>query len=50
MVLVAAGILTLLTGCLYRMPQEDDVDLRPTTNNPNVIKERETNLIPGVSY
>lgn len=37
-----------VTGCLYKMPEEDDVDLKPTTNNPDVIRSRQESALPGL--
>lgn len=42
--------LALCTGCLYKMPEEDCADLRPMTNNPNVVKQMDGQWMPGVSY
>jgi len=42
--------LVIMSGCLYKMPKEEDFDLRPTTNNPHVIKEQDQNWVPGVAY
>lgn len=39
----------LLTSC-YRMPTEDDFSVVPTTNNPAITQEKNTNFIPGMGY
>ena len=43
--------LTCLTSC-YRMPTEDDYCVVPTTNNPDVTRERvgTNTMMPGASY
>lgn len=38
----------LLSGC-YQMPQEDDVCIIPTTNNPDITRERGGSPVPGVT-
>lgn len=42
--------LVLCSSCLYKMPEEDFVDLRPMTNNPNVVKQMEGQWMPGATY
>jgi hypothetical protein len=45
------GLLSLvMSGCLYRMPTENDPDIKPRTNNPSVINEAAPGWMPGVSY
>jgi hypothetical protein len=42
--------LLMLTGC-YRMPNEGEFSLVPTTNNPAVTCEKQSpTIIPGVGY
>lgn len=38
-----------VTGCLYQMPDEEEVDLKPTTNNPNVIHAHQQSALPGIA-
>lgn len=40
-------ILLTLTGCLYRMPTNDDLCTLPNMNNPTLTRERPANMIPG---
>lgn len=40
-------LLPLMTSCLYKMPEEDYIELRPTTNNPNIIRQT-PDSIPGM--
>lgn len=43
-------ILSNLTACgVYRMPDDDDLALIPTTNNPEVIEEKAPMMMPGFS-
>lgn len=44
------GFTLLMTGCMYRMPTDDDPNVIPTTNNPHVIKQAQTSWVPGVAY
>ncbi len=41
----------LLSGC-YRMPTDDDCCLIPTTNNPDVYKDRSASngMTPGAGF
>lgn len=41
----------VLSGC-YRMPNDDDCCLIPTTNNPDVYKDRSagTNIMPSAGF
>jgi len=41
--------LNLLVSC-YRMPNENEYSLVPTTNNPAVTCEKNDNLMPSVKY
>lgn len=43
-------MLILFSGCMYRMPSDDDVDLKPTTNNPDVVNQRDPGWMPGYRY
>ena len=43
-------ILSAFSSCIYKMPEEDMVDLRPTTNNPTVIPVANNGLVPGYKY
>ena len=47
---LATLFILLLSGCLYRMPKEDEIDVRPTTNNRNVISEHDAGFMPGLPY
>lgn len=38
-----------LTGC-YTMPGEDDYSLVPTTNNPDITREKSDSFMPQMSY
>ncbi len=38
-----------LTSC-YRMPNENDFSLVPTTNNPAVTYEKNDSFVPGANY
>lgn len=42
-------LISSLTSCCYRMPEEDEYSLIPATNNPNYTREK-ANATPGVSY
>jgi len=42
--------LSTFSSCIYKMPEEDMVDLRPTTNNPTVIPVADNGLVPGLKY
>lgn len=48
-VLVAISFLLIstLTGCLYKMPDDNCVCTLPNTNNPSLIREVAPALIPG---
>lgn len=42
--------LILLAGC-YRMPGDDDYSVVPTTNNPDIVRDKGgEQLMPNVSY
>lgn len=40
---------TLVTTACYRMPTEDDYCVIPTTNNPDVTREKGSNM-PSMDY
>jgi hypothetical protein len=40
---------TCLISC-YRMPTEDDYCLIPSTNNPDLTREGNAGILPGVNY
>jgi hypothetical protein len=40
----------MLVSCLYRMPDEGEYTMVPTTNNPDVVRERPGSLMSGGSY
>ena len=42
--------LPLFSSCLYKMPEEDTVCLKPTTNNPNMAPQKGGGWMPGVAY
>jgi hypothetical protein len=39
---------SMLTSC-YRMPEEDEYSLIPSTNNPTYTREK-AGAVPGVGY
>lgn len=41
-------LLALCSSC-YRMPTEDDIGVKPTTNNPKLTGDKMP-FMPGVSY
>lgn len=41
-------VATLTTGCLYRMPEEDEFSLIPNTNHPDVTREQSSDWMPSV--
>lgn len=43
-------LLISLSGCLYKMPDDDDIRMVPTTNNPNIIKDAGPSISPGIDY
>ncbi len=47
--MLAIIALTLLTAC-YRMPTEYDYSVVPTTNNPDITREKRTPPMPGLQY
>lgn len=47
-ILALVMVLTLLAGC-YPMPGEDDFSIVPTTNNPDITREK-TSALPNMSY
>lgn len=42
-------LISLLTSCVYRMPEDDEFSLIPATNNPNYTKEK-AGPTPGIGY
>lgn len=38
-----------LSACLYEAPDEDYLQMTPTTNNPHITREK-SGFNPGVSY
>jgi len=46
---LAIAISTLSTAC-YRMPTDDDFSLVPSTNNPDVTRQRGESAMPQVAY
>lgn len=42
--------LFLVAASCYRMPEEDEFSLVPTTNNPAITHERNDSMVPAVSY
>lgn len=40
-------MLTSLTGCLYKMPCDENICTVPATNNPSLTREKSHSLIPG---
>jgi hypothetical protein len=47
-VLLVAGILCLFTAC-YRMPEDGEVSVVPTTNNPSITRQG-SGFAPGIEY
>lgn len=43
------SILTLATTACYRMPTDEDYCVIPTTNNPDVTREKGGNM-PSMNY
>lgn len=41
--------LLTLTGC-YRMPTDEDFSVIPTTNNPDITRDRGESMMPNVGY
>lgn len=42
------ALFLLMTSC-YRMPEDDEFSVVPTTNNRSLTSEK-SSLVPGVSY
>ena len=47
LILLSLTSALILTSC-YRMPNEDDFSLVPTTNNPAVTNEKPGSFLPGM--
>lgn len=47
--LVAVTTLSAFTGC-YHMPTDEDYSLVPSTNNPQLTRQRQDSTTPKVSY
>lgn len=45
--LFAIALIVTLTGCLYKMPNDDCISTLPNTNNPHITREKASSLIPG---
>lgn len=45
-----AALALPLSGCLYRMPEDDEVSLVPNTNNPTVYRENSSKWQPSISH
>lgn len=43
-------LISLTCTACYRMPNEDEYSVVPTTNNPSVTREKQTNPLPGIGY
>lgn len=47
-------LMTLLcfgaTSCLYRMPRDDEVVVKPVTNNPSMTRDKGNGMMPGASF
>lgn len=43
------SLISVLSGCCYRMPEDDEFSLIPSTNNPSYTREK-PNAVPGLSY
>jgi hypothetical protein len=39
----------ILTSC-YKMPSDDDYSTIPTTNNPDLTREKNDSMMPGLGY
>lgn len=46
-ILALCALLVSLSGCLYRMPNDDVICTLPNTNNPHITNERPHSFIPG---
>lgn len=46
----AFSLLIGMSACLYKMPNDDDIRIVPTTNNPHVIKDTGAMAVPGIDY
>ncbi|NGX55403.1 MAG: hypothetical protein KR126chlam2_01038 [Chlamydiae bacterium] len=47
--IISILFLSCLTGCLYKMPDENCISTLPNTNNPSLTREIAPSLIPGQS-
>lgn len=47
--LILTLLVTTMSSCIYRMPQEDEFSTVPLTNNPNITKDKGKIAIPGVN-
>ncbi len=48
--LIALFLLITMNSCLYRMPNEDEVAMVPTTNHPELTRQSDQNFAPTVGY
>lgn len=42
--------LMTLSGCLYRMPEDDELHTVPATNHPDLTRQADSEWQPNVSY
>jgi hypothetical protein len=40
-------LLVLLSGCLYKMPNENTICTSPNANNPHLTREKPIQFTPG---
>lgn len=44
-----ALIVLFATASCYRMPDEDEVSVVPSTNNPSIIRKESNPMMPGAA-
>ena len=49
-IVTLVAVATMLGSCLYRMPDEGEYTAVPTTNNPDIVRERPGSMMSGGSY
>ncbi len=49
-ILIALTLLILTNSCLYRMPDEGEVNVIPATNNRDLTRQKGQEWTPGVDY
>jgi len=48
--IVSLFLILIATSCLYEMPKEDDINIVPTTNNPNITRNPTPVISPAIDY